>query len=157
MLGYSDSSKDAGKFASLWELHVAMEKLLVVGQAAGVALNFFHGRGGSIGRGGGPLHLALLSQPAGSIQGAYRVTVQGEQIQAFLASKEVATHTFQRYAISVLEHTIAPPALPTPSQRQLMQELADASAKAFQVRAASTCSSRASPPDSPPPAFAAPP
>ena len=132
MLGYSDSSKDAGKFASLWELHVAMEKLLDVSRAAGVRLNFFHGRGGSIGRGGGPLHLALLSQPAGSITGAYRVTVQGEQIQAFLASKEVAVHTFQRYAISVLEHTIHPPQLPTPAQRELMQRLADVSAAAFQ-------------------------
>jgi len=109
-----------------------MEKLLQVGTEAGVALNFFHGRGGSIGRGGGPLHLALLSQPAGSIRGAYRVTVQGEQIQAFLASKEVATHTFQRYAISVLEHSITPPPLPTPEQRKLMQTLADESAAAFQ-------------------------
>ena len=90
MLGYSDSSKDAGKFASLWELHVAMEHLLKIASDAGITLSFFHGRGGSIGRGGGPLHLALLSQPAGSINGRYRVTVQGEQIQAFLASKEVA-------------------------------------------------------------------
>ena len=71
MLGYSDSSKDAGKFASLWELHVAMEKLLQVGRDSGVRLNFFHGRGGSIGRGGGPQHLAMLSQPAGSITGSY--------------------------------------------------------------------------------------
>jgi len=134
MLGYSDSSKDAGKFASLWELHVAMEKILEAGRAAGVRISFFHGRGGSIGRGGGPLHLALLSQPAGSIAGAYRVTVQGEQIQAFLASTELAVHTFQSYAISVLEHTISPPKLPTDAQRALMQQLADASAKAFQAQ-----------------------
>jgi len=132
MLGYSDSSKDAGKIASLWELHVAMERLLQVGKDAGVDLNFFHGRGGSIGRGGGPLHLALLSQPAGSIKGRYRVTVQGEQIQAFLASKELAVNTFQRYAISVLEHTISPPPLPSAEERQLMQQLADESAAAFQ-------------------------
>lgn len=132
MLGYSDSSKDAGKFASLWELHVAMEKLLEVGKAASVKLNFFHGRGGSIGRGGGPMHLALLSQPAGSINGSYRVTVQGEQIQAFLTSKDMAVHTFQEYAISVLEHTISPPPLPTAAQRTLMQSLADRSAAAFQ-------------------------
>merc|ERR1719230_1954057 len=109
-----------------------MEKLLEVGRGAGVRLNFFHGRGGSIGRGGGPLHLALLSQPAGSVSGAYRVTVQGEQIQAFLASREVAVNTFQRYAISILEHTISPPPLPSSAQRQLMQSLADASAASFQ-------------------------
>eukprot|EP00316_Scyphosphaera_apsteinii_P000553 CAMPEP_0119332028 /NCGR_PEP_ID=MMETSP1333-20130426/81888_1 /TAXON_ID=418940 /ORGANISM="Scyphosphaera apsteinii, Strain RCC1455" /LENGTH=992 /DNA_ID=CAMNT_0007341765 /DNA_START=37 /DNA_END=3015 /DNA_ORIENTATION=+ len=132
MLGYSDSSKDAGKFASLWELHVAQEKLMQVAKTVGVTINFFHGRGGSIGRGGGPLHLALLSQPAGSILGKYRVTVQGEQIQAFLASKDVAVHTFQRYAISILEHTISPPPLPTMAQRELMQQLADTSAASFQ-------------------------
>jgi len=132
MLGYSDSSKDAGKLASLWELHCAMEAVLAEGAAAGVAINFFHGRGGSIGRGGGPQHLALLSQPAGSINGGYRVTVQGEQIQAFFGSHGVAVHTLQSYAVSVLEHTVAPPPLPTPAQRALMQKLADSSAAAFQ-------------------------
>jgi len=74
----------------------------------------------------------MLSQPAGSINGSYRVTVQGEQIQAFLASKETAVLTFQRYAISVLEHTISPPRLPSPSERTMMQQLADTSASAFQ-------------------------
>ena len=67
MLGYSDSSKDAGKLASLWELHCAQEAVLAAGAAANVRIDFFHGRGGSIGRGGGPQHLALLSQPAGSV------------------------------------------------------------------------------------------
>ena len=131
-LSDSDSSKDAGKLASLWELHTAQEELLAIGKAAGVAINFFHGRGGSIGRGGGPQHLALLSQPAGSIDGAYRVTVQGEQIYAFFGSHGGAVHTLQSYAVSVLEHTVAPPALPTASQRALMQKLADASATSFQ-------------------------
>lgn len=132
MLGYSDSSKDAGKLASLWELHCAMEAILAVSASAGVAVNFFHGRGGSIGRGGGPQHLALLSQPAGSINGGYRVTVQGEQIQAFFGSHGVAVHALQSYAVSVLEHTVAPPPLPTAAQRSLMQTLADSSAAAFQ-------------------------
>jgi len=132
MLGYSDSSKDAGKLASLWELHCAQEKLLAVGKAAGVAISFFHGRGGSIGRGGGPQHLALLSQPAGSINGGYRVTVQGEQINAFFGSHGVAVHTLQCYAVAVLEHTVSPPPLPTDGQRALMQKLADDSAARFQ-------------------------
>ncbi len=69
--------------------------MLAVGHAAGVRIDFFHGRGGSIGRGGGPHHLALLSQPAGSIAGGYRVTVQGEQINAFFGSHGVAVHTLQ--------------------------------------------------------------
>eukprot|EP00965_Chrysotila_dentata_P189586 6173398-Pleurochrysis_carterae.AAC.1 len=132
MLGYSDSSKDAGKFASLWELHVAMEKLLAVGKEHGVKLNFFHGRGGSIGRGGGPLHLSLTSQPAGSIDNAYRITVQGEQINAFFASDEVSIQTLQSFTGLILEHSLAPPPLPTPAQRELMQSLADQSAKCFQ-------------------------
>ena len=132
MLGYSDSSKDAGKLASLWELHCAMEAVLAEGAATNVAINFFHGRGGSIGRGGGPQHLALLSQPAGSINGGYRVTVQGEQIQAYFGSHGTAVHTLQSYAVSVLDHTIAPPPLPTSAQRALMQQLADSSAAAFQ-------------------------
>ena len=132
MLGYSDSSKDAGKLASLWELHRAQEDLLAAAADAGASLRFFHGRGGSIGRGGGPQHLALLSQPAGSIDGAYRVTVQGEQINAFFGSHGVAVHTLQGYAVSVLEHTVSPPPLPTPSQRALMQALSDASAASFQ-------------------------
>ena len=132
MLGYSDSSKDAGKLASLWELHTAQESLLGIAKDAGVEMNFFHGRGGSIGRGGGPQHLALLSQPAGSIKGGYRVTVQGEQINAYFGSLGTAIHSFQSYAVTILEHTVAPPPLPTASQRALMQKLSDESAAFFQ-------------------------
>ena len=136
MLGYSDSSKDAGKLASLWELHCAQEAVLAAGAAADVRIDFFHGRGGSIGRGGGPQHLALLSQPAGSVgtgeAGRYRATVQGEQITSFFGAHGVAVHTLQSYAVAILEHTVAPPPLPTAEQRALIQGLADESATAFQ-------------------------
>ena len=136
MLGYSDSSKDAGKLASLWELHCAQEAVLAAGAAANVRIDFFHGRGGSIGRGGGPQHLALLSQPAGSVgtgeAGRYRATVQGEQITSFFGAHGVAVHTLQSYAVAILEHTVAPPPLPTAEQRALIQGLADESATAFQ-------------------------
>eukprot|EP00438_Fugacium_kawagutii_P035626 Skav226840 [mRNA] locus=scaffold1741:224185:235159:- [translate_table: standard] len=71
MLGYSDSVKDAGKFASTWELHRAMENLLEVGKKHGVDITFFHGRGGSIGRGGGPPNLIMLAQPAGSLKNGH--------------------------------------------------------------------------------------
>ena len=84
MLGYSDSVKDAGKFASTWELHVAMEKILEVGKKHGVNVTFFHGRGGSIGRGGGPPHLTLLAQPEGSLErGHLRLTIQGGSFTVF--------------------------------------------------------------------------
>jgi phosphoenolpyruvate carboxylase len=68
MLGYSDSAKDAGRVAANWALYKAQESLVEVAKKHGVVLTLFHGRGGSIGRGGGPMHLAMLSQPAGSVQ-----------------------------------------------------------------------------------------
>jgi phosphoenolpyruvate carboxylase len=67
MLGYSDSAKDAGRLAANWALYKAQEKLVEVAKKHGVLLTLFHGRGGSIGRGGGPMHIAMLSQPAGSV------------------------------------------------------------------------------------------
>ena len=74
MLGYSDSAKDAGLLAAAWALYRAQESLQAVCRAAGVELSFFHGRGGSIGRGGGPSHMAILAQPPGSIGGRLRVS-----------------------------------------------------------------------------------
>ena len=67
MLGYSDSAKDAGRLAANWALYKAQEQLVVIAEKHGVTLTLFHGRGGSIGRGGGPMHIAMLSQPAGSV------------------------------------------------------------------------------------------
>ncbi|CAK9020345.1 unnamed protein product [Durusdinium trenchii] len=133
MLGYSDSVKDAGKFASTWELHCAMENLLEVGKKHGVAITFFHGRGGSIGRGGGPPNMILLAQPAGSLQnGHLRLTIQGETIGRHFPSCEVAERTLEQYSTAVLEHTLAPPPLPKPEFRAAMQELSDVSAAHYQ-------------------------
>mmetsp|Transcript_31531 Transcript_31531/g.72868 ORF Transcript_31531/g.72868 Transcript_31531/m.72868 type:complete len:971 (-) Transcript_31531:364-3276(-) len=133
MLGYSDSVKDAGKFASTWELHVAMEKILEVGKKHGVEITFFHGRGGSIGRGGGPPHLTLLAQPEGSLaSGHLRLTIQGETIGRHFASAEVAERTFERYSTAVLKHTLTPPPKPTEEFRAAMKELADTSAEEYQ-------------------------
>jgi phosphoenolpyruvate carboxylase len=84
MIGYSDSSKDSGRFTAAWELFQAQEQVVAACRDAGVELTLFHGRGGSVGRGGGPTHLAVRSQPPGSVDGRLRVTVQGEMIQAEL-------------------------------------------------------------------------
>lgn len=77
MIGYSDSAKDAGVMAASWAQYRAQEALVRVCDGAGIALTLFHGRGGSIGRGGAPAHDALLSQPPGSLKGGLRVTEQG--------------------------------------------------------------------------------
>ena len=81
MIGYSDSGKDAGRMAAAWSLFAAQEKLVAVANEFDVKLVLFHGRGGTVGRGGGPTHMAIRSQPAGTIQGCMRVTVQGEIIE----------------------------------------------------------------------------
>jgi len=77
-LGYSDSGKDAGRLSAAWALFETQEAAVAVGAEFGVAVTLFHGRGGTVGRGGGPAHLAILSQPAKTINGRLRVTVQGE-------------------------------------------------------------------------------
>jgi phosphoenolpyruvate carboxylase len=82
MIGYSDSNKDGGYLAAQWALYEAQVALVEAATRAGVTLRFFHGRGGSVGRGGGPAYQAILAQPAGSVQGALRITEQGEMVAA---------------------------------------------------------------------------
>ncbi len=81
MIGYSDSAKDAGVMAASWAQYQAQDALIKTCEKAGIELTLFHGRGGSIGRGGAPAHAALLSQPPGSLKGGLRVTEQGEMIR----------------------------------------------------------------------------
>ena len=97
MLGYSDSAKDGGRLAANWQLYKAQEAIVAAARDAGVPLTLFHGRGGSIGRGGGPTHLALQSQPPGSVDGRLRVTVQGEMIQAQFGLHDIALRTLEVY------------------------------------------------------------
>ena len=107
MVGYSDSAKDGGRLAAAWELYKAQEAIVEASRTHGVPLTLFHGRGGSVGRGGGPTHLAIHSQPPGSIDGTLRVTEQGEMIQAKFGLPGIALRTLEVYTTATLEATLA--------------------------------------------------
>ena len=125
MIGYSDSAKDGGRLAANWQLYKAQEAIVAAAKDAGVPLTLFHGRGGSIGRGGGPTHLALQSQPSGSVNGRLRVTVQGEMIQAQFGLHDIALRTLEVYTTSVLAATLSEPAAVPANWRDAMERLAD--------------------------------
>ena len=125
MVGYSDSAKDAGRFAAAWSLYRAQEDLVAVCRRHGVRLTLFHGRGGSVGRGGGPTHLAIRSQPPGSIDGRLRVTEQGEMIQAKLGLVDIAVRTMEVYTTATLEATLTPGSEPAAEWRAAMDRLSE--------------------------------
>ena len=126
MVGYSDSAKDGGRLAANWQLYKAQEGVVAAAKDAGVPLTIFHGRGGSVGRGGGPTQLAMQSQPPGSVDGRLRVTVQGEMIQAQFGLSEIAQRTLEVYVTSALDATLARPAPVPPEWRDAMERLAEA-------------------------------
>lgn len=125
MIGYSDSAKDAGMLSAGWAQYRAQEALLNVSKSHDVSLQLFHGRGGTIGRGGAPAHQALLSQPPGSLQQGLRATEQGEMIRVKLGLKPLAINTLGQYASAILRGNLTPPPVPKPEWRDLMNELAD--------------------------------
>ena len=131
MIGYSDSSKDAGKFAASWAQYCAQEKLCSVANKYKIKLNFFHGRGGSVGRGGGPVYAALLSQPPGTVMGMTRVTEQGEVIQQKYGSESMAEYSLGTYIGAVLEATLSPPSKPSKEWRTLIDSMSIISSKAY--------------------------
>jgi phosphoenolpyruvate carboxylase len=124
MIGYSDSAKDAGTLAAAWAQYQAQERLVDVCQKHGVGLRLFHGRGGTIGRGGAPAHQAILSQPPGSVTGELRVTEQGEMIRFKFGLPEVAIQSLRLYLSAVLEAQLIPPPKPRDDWRQMMDQLA---------------------------------
>ncbi|KAL4853378.1 Phosphoenolpyruvate carboxylase 2 [Chlorella vulgaris] len=132
MLGYSDSGKDAGRLAAAWALYKAQEDLVSVCKQHGVQLTLFHGRGGTVGRGGGPMQLAIQSQPPGSVEGRLRITEQGEMVQAKFGVPSVALRQLEIFSNSVLIATMQPPKPPQhDSWRELMEEMSAVSCKAY--------------------------
>ena len=131
MIGYSDSAKDAGFFAAAWAQYRAQEALLKLSGELGVELTLFHGRGGTIGRGGAPARAALLSQPPGSLRNGLRVTEQGEMIRAKLGITSMATKTLSLYASAILEANLVTPPAPREDWRELMDTLAQESCERY--------------------------
>jgi phosphoenolpyruvate carboxylase len=130
MLGYSDSNKDGGFLTSGWELYRAETALVDIFRRHGIKLRLFHGRGGSVGRGGGPSYDAILAQPAGAVQGRIRITEQGEVIASKYSSAEVGRDNLETLVAATLEASLLDhcgPA-PTPDWMQAMEEM---SATAF--------------------------
>ncbi|AZD06583.1 Phosphoenolpyruvate carboxylase [Pseudomonas chlororaphis] len=133
MIGYSDSAKDAGTTAAAWAQYRAQEKLVDICREQQVELLLFHGRGGTVGRGGGPAHAAILSQPPGSVAGRFRTTEQGEMIRFKFGLPDIAEQNLNLYLAAVLEATLLPPPLPQPAWRDLMDELAADGVKAYRA------------------------
>ncbi|MDF1528027.1 MAG: phosphoenolpyruvate carboxylase [Sedimenticola sp.] len=125
MIGYSDSSKDAGQLAAVWGQYQTQEALTETCRAKGVHLTLFHGRGGTVGRGGGPTHRAILAQPPGSVDHTIRITEQGEVIRFKFGIPEIAERNLERYTGAVLAATLCPSPAPIPQWREMMTELAE--------------------------------
>jgi phosphoenolpyruvate carboxylase len=106
MIGYSDSGKDGGIVTSNWELYKVQKQLVALSLKNNVKLRLFHGRGGTIGRGGGPTHRAILAQPPGTVTGRIKLTEQGEVISSKYALHEIAVRNFERMAAAVIESTL---------------------------------------------------
>ncbi|KAI5444537.1 Phosphoenolpyruvate carboxylase 4 [Lathyrus oleraceus] len=113
MVGYSDSGKDAGRFTAAWELYKAQEDVVAACNDYGIKVTLFHGRGGSIGRGGGPTYLAIQSQPPGSVMGTLRSTEQGEMVEAKFGLPQIAVRQLEIYTTAVLLATLRPPLPPS--------------------------------------------
>ncbi len=131
MVGYSDSAKEIGRVAAAWELYKAQETIVAACRDHGVPITLFHGRGGSVGRGGGPTYLAIQSQPPGSVDGTLRVTEQGEMIQAKFGLPGIAVRTLEVYTTATLEAALASPSPVDPGWRQTMERVATAARGAF--------------------------
>lgn len=125
MIGYSDSAKDAGQIAATWGQYRAQEALTNLCKKHGVHLTLFHGRGGTVGRGGGPAHVAILSQPPGSVQGSIRVTEQGEMIRFKFGVPDIAVRSLELYCSAVLQSSLIPAEGPKEDWRALMDEMAE--------------------------------
>ncbi len=131
MIGYSDSSKDAGKLSASWHQYKLQEELRSLALKYKIDLVFFHGRGGSPGRGGGPIQATLKSQPSGTVNGKIRITDQGEVIQQKYGYKPLAEYNLCSYIGSVMDASLNPPPRSKSSWRDLIQKMSEISTSSY--------------------------
>ena len=131
MIGYSDSSKDAGKICASWHQYKAQEEIIKLGKKFKIKITFFHGRGGSPGRGGGPIQATLRSQPPNSVNGNIRITDQGEVIQQKYGYEPLANYNLCSYIGAVTEATLNPPPIPKKEWRNLIEKMSDISKNSY--------------------------
>ncbi len=134
MLGYSDSNKDSGFLSSNWEIHKAQKALQLIGDRFGVVLRIFHGRGGSVGRGGGPAYEAILAQPGRSINGRIKITEQGEVLASKYTLPELALYNLETIASAVVQSSLLGSGFDDiEAWNQIMEELADCSRQHYRA------------------------
>ena len=131
MIGYSDSSKDAGKICASWHQYKAQEEIVKLAKKFKIDVTFFHGRGGSAGRGGGPIQATLRSQPPYSVNGKIRITDQGEVIQQKYGYEPLAKYNLCSYIGAVTEATLNPPPAPKKNWRDLIEKMSDISKSSY--------------------------
>ena len=131
MIGYSDSSKDAGKISASWHQYKAQEQIVKLGKKYKIKITFFHGRGGSAGRGGGPIQATLRSQPPSSVNGNIRITDQGEVIQQKYGYEPLAKYNLCSYIGAVTEASLNPPPAPKNNWRNLIEKMSEISKSSY--------------------------
>ena len=131
MIGYSDSSKDAGKICASWHQYKAQEEIVKLGKKFNIEITFFHGRGGSAGRGGGPIQATMRSLPPNSVNGRIRITDQGEVIQQKYGYEPLAKYNLCSYIGAVSEASLNPPPQPKDSWRALIEKMAEISKSSY--------------------------
>ncbi len=131
MIGYSDSSKDAGKLCASWHQYKAQEEITKLAKKYNIQVIFFHGRGGSAGRGGGPIQATLRSQPPQSVNGKIRITDQGEVIQQKYGYEPLAKYNLCSYIGAVTEATLNPPPIPKKNWRSLIEKMSEISKNSY--------------------------
>jgi phosphoenolpyruvate carboxylase len=131
MLGYSDSTKESGSLASAWMLYRAQQQLVALARREGIELTLFHGRGGAIGRGGGPMTRAIIAQAAGSVDGRLKLTEQGEVVSDRYVNPQIALRHLEQLTFATIEASVPPAGSMPRDSGSMIEELAAAARSAY--------------------------